>query len=92
MQLGELEVALDIAKASEGTEAKWKQLGELAMSSGRLDVRSLPLTASCCCQTGSTTDVAWLLTKQSPGIKPGLSCSVSVTPIDTHIGCLASSV
>ncbi len=40
MQLGELEVALEIAKASEGTEAKWKQLGELAMSSGRLDVRS----------------------------------------------------
>ena len=39
VQLGELEVALEIAKASEGTEAKWKQLGELAMSSGRLDVR-----------------------------------------------------
>ena len=43
VQLGELEVALDIATASAaGTEAKWKQLGELAMSSGRLDVRPPP--------------------------------------------------
>jgi hypothetical protein len=41
VQLGELEVALDIATASAGTEAKWKQLGELAMSSGRLDVRPI---------------------------------------------------
>ena len=39
VQLGELQTALDIASETGGSEAKWKQLGELAMSSGRLDVR-----------------------------------------------------
>ena len=85
-------MALEIAKASEGTEAKWKQLGELAMSSGRLDVRSLLLPASCCCETCVTHKVAWLSMKQSPGISPGLSCSVTVSPTDTQFECLASSV
>lgn len=42
VQLGELQTALDIAAGSGGTEAKWKQLGELAMTSGRLDVRPPP--------------------------------------------------
>lgn len=37
VQLGELEVAKDIAEKSQ-SESKWKQLGELAMSSGKLDV------------------------------------------------------
>ena len=38
VQLGLLDTALDIAQASE-SEAKWRQLGELALSSGKLDVR-----------------------------------------------------
>ncbi|MCO5594209.1 hypothetical protein L7F22_048234 [Adiantum nelumboides] len=37
VQLGELEVAKDIAEKAL-SESKWKQLGELAMSSGKLDV------------------------------------------------------
>eukprot|EP00250_Pteridium_aquilinum_P013816 c21590_g1_i1 orf=775-3489(-) len=37
VQLGELEVAKDIAETAQ-SESKWKQLGELAMSSGKLDV------------------------------------------------------
>lgn len=37
VRLGELEVAKDIAEKSQ-SESKWKQLGELAMSSGKLDV------------------------------------------------------
>lgn len=37
VQLGELEVAKDIAEKAQ-SESKWKQLGELAMSSGKLDV------------------------------------------------------
>jgi hypothetical protein len=55
VQLGELEVALEIAKASEGTEAKWKQLGELAMSSGRLDVRPLTFPSNYGCHAVLTT-------------------------------------
>jgi coatomer subunit beta' len=38
VQQGELSIALSIAEES-GSEAKWKQLGELAMSAGKLDVR-----------------------------------------------------
>jgi hypothetical protein len=38
VQLGELETALSIAEDSE-SEGKWRQLGELAMSAGKLDVR-----------------------------------------------------
>lgn len=37
VQLGRLEVAKEIAEQSQ-SESKWKQLGELAMSSGKLDV------------------------------------------------------
>lgn len=37
VQLGMLDTALDIAQKSE-SEAKWRQLGELALSSGKLDV------------------------------------------------------
>lgn len=37
VQLGELQTALEIASAAD-SESKWKQLGELAMSAGRLDV------------------------------------------------------
>lgn len=41
-QLGRLDTALGIAGEAD-SESKWKQLGELAMSSGKLDVRcSLP--------------------------------------------------
>ncbi len=40
VQLGELQTALDIAASTGGSEAKWKQLGELAMTCGRLDVRT----------------------------------------------------
>lgn len=38
VQLGHLDIALDIAQTSE-SQAKWKQLGELALSSGKLEVR-----------------------------------------------------
>ena len=41
VQLGRLETALDIAQASE-SEAKWRQLGELALSSGKLEVKPSP--------------------------------------------------
>ncbi|KAH7290702.1 hypothetical protein KP509_30G060200 [Ceratopteris richardii] len=37
IQLGELEVAKDIAEKAQ-SESKWKQLGELAMSCGKLDL------------------------------------------------------
>jgi len=37
LQLGRLEVAQEIATESQ-SESKWKQLGELAMSSGKLDM------------------------------------------------------
>jgi hypothetical protein len=40
VQLGRLETALQIAGEAD-SESKWKQLGELAMSSGKLDVRAL---------------------------------------------------
>ena len=41
MQLGELEVALDIAESAD-SEGKWRQLSELAMSTGKLEVSHLP--------------------------------------------------
>ena len=41
MQLGRLDTALAIAGEAD-SESKWKQLGELAMSSGKLDVRPDP--------------------------------------------------
>eukprot|EP00884_Botryococcus_braunii_P001163 jgi/Botrbrau1/11047/Bobra.92_2s0018.1 len=37
VQLGDLDIALSIAQTSE-SETKWRQLGELAMSAGKLDV------------------------------------------------------
>lgn len=37
MQLGDLDVARDIASQLD-TEAKWRQLGELAMAHGQLEV------------------------------------------------------
>lgn len=43
VQLGRLEVAKAIAEESQ-SESKWKQLGELAMSSGKLDVAEECLT------------------------------------------------
>jgi len=43
VQLGELDLALSIAGES-GTEHKWRQLGELALSAGKLDVRSCPFS------------------------------------------------
>jgi len=39
-QLGRLDTALGIAGEAD-SESKWKQLGELAMSSGKLDVRPI---------------------------------------------------
>ena len=39
VQLGELEVALDIAETAD-SEGKWRQLSELAMSTGKLEVSS----------------------------------------------------
>ena len=38
VSLGELPTALQLAEAS-GSELKWRQLGELALSNGRLKVR-----------------------------------------------------
>lgn len=43
VQLGELDLALSIAGES-GTEHKWRQLGELALSAGKLEVRSCTLS------------------------------------------------
>lgn len=40
VQLGMLDTALTIAQTSE-SEAKWRQLGELALSAGNLAVRLL---------------------------------------------------
>ena len=67
VQLGDLQTALDLATAAD-SEAKWKQLGELAMTAGRLDVRArqgqvvggergglLSLSAVCC--AGSMCDL-----------------------------------
>lgn len=45
VQLSRLETALDIAEASD-SEAKWRQLGELALSSGKLEVRPQPCRPS----------------------------------------------
>lgn len=45
VNLGRLDLALEFAEGSE-SEAKWKQLGELALSSGKLDVNFLPLYSS----------------------------------------------
>ena len=39
VQLGELDVALDIAESAD-SEGKWRQLSELAMSTGKLEVSS----------------------------------------------------
>ncbi len=41
VQLGELDLALSIASES-GTEHKWRQLGELALSAGKLEVPFCP--------------------------------------------------
>lgn len=38
MSLGELDTALELAEAS-GSELKWRQLGELALSTGKLQAR-----------------------------------------------------
>ena len=38
VQLGKLDLALDIAEEAD-SESKWRQLAELALSSGRLPVR-----------------------------------------------------
>lgn len=40
VSLSRLDLALEIAEGSE-SEAKWRQLGELALSSGKLDVSSI---------------------------------------------------
>ena len=42
VQLGQLDIALSIAETSD-SEGKWRQLGELALSSGKLEVRGLTL-------------------------------------------------
>lgn len=42
VQLGLLDTALEIAQSSE-SEAKWRQLGELALSSGKLEVQAYSL-------------------------------------------------
>ena len=39
MHLGELDTALEIAQTS-GSEAKWRQLGELSLAVGKLEVCS----------------------------------------------------
>lgn len=41
VQLEQLDTALAIA-GEAASESKWKQLGELAMSAGKLDVRPTP--------------------------------------------------
>jgi len=38
IQLGNLDIALEIAKQGDQNEQKWKQLGDLALSFGRLDL------------------------------------------------------
>ena len=43
VSLGELGVALQLAEQS-GSELKWRQLGELALSSGKLQACSPPCT------------------------------------------------
>ena len=40
VSLGELGIALELAEVS-GSELKWRQLGELALSAGKLQVRRL---------------------------------------------------
>ena len=48
VSLGELGIALELAEQS-GSELKWRQLGELALSAGKLQVQTplpYPLTAS----------------------------------------------
>ena len=44
VQLGLLDTALEIAQTSE-SEAKWRQLGELALSSGKLEVVTLSFSS-----------------------------------------------
>ena len=48
VQLGELDLALSIAGES-GTEHKWRQLGELALSAGKLEVSTLHPICQCVC-------------------------------------------
>ena len=45
VQLSLLDTALEIAQSSE-SEVKWRQLGELALSSGKLEVSRCHLTAT----------------------------------------------
>ena len=44
VQLGQLDTALSIAETAD-SEAKWRQLGELALANGQLQVLSSPLAA-----------------------------------------------
>ena len=48
VSLGELGIALELAEQS-GSELKWRQLGELALSAGKLQVLHLaaPTVAKC---------------------------------------------
>ncbi len=49
VQLGRLDTALEIAETAD-SEGKWRQLSELAMSSGKLQVETSP-TFHCSLQT-----------------------------------------
>lgn len=69
VQLGELNMALEIASVAN-SESKWKQLGELAMSSGRLDV------AERCLLSAQDLSGLLLLTS-SRGDVPGLRALVA---------------
>ena len=65
MHLGKLDTALEIAQAS-GSEAKWRQLGELALAAGKLQVR--PLSRAIACLTlplSMAREAGWLLCQGS---------------------------
>ena len=70
VQLGRLDDALTIA-GEAASESKWKQLGELAMSAGKLEVR---LTLLSRCSRGHSAGLI-LVRKRQSGSTSNLICS-----------------
>ena len=69
VHLQRLDLALDIAEGSE-SEAKWRQLGELALSSGKLDVSSSVQSCSSSQDTRTKIEL-YLLSEQYVHFREG---------------------
>ena len=62
VQLGKLDTALEIAETAD-SEGKWRQLSELAMSSGKLQVRHVLLSS--CWGLGHSPRALKVMSKES---------------------------